>query len=246
LALRDIHTDESVRKAIAILKRVLAIDPSYAPAAALIGWSHLHQGSHGRDPVSEADAAEAVAFARQALEAGKDDPDALWMSAASLEYFAGEHGIAAAAVDRALALNPNSAHAWMVRGLLLGNLGESDPAIEALERALRLSPLDRHRRNFTVGIAGAHLVAGRYDEALSWAERTLREEPGYRFAIITKAVTCAHLDRIEEARATLSQLTESQPWLTIARYKAFWSRIWSPEKMAIHVAGLRKAGMPEE
>jgi hypothetical protein len=39
--------------------------------------------------------------------------------------------------------------------------------------------------------------------------KTLREEPGYRKAPQSKAVACAHLDRIEEARAALSQLIES-------------------------------------
>jgi adenylate cyclase len=45
LALRDKHTDvdESVPAAIALLKRALAIDPTYAPAAALVGWSRIHK-----------------------------------------------------------------------------------------------------------------------------------------------------------------------------------------------------------
>ena len=245
LALRDIHTDESVREAVALLKRALAIDPNYAPAKALIGWHRVHQTSHGRSPVSDTDTAEAVALARQALEAGKDDPDTLWMAAATLTIFAGELTVAAAAIDRALTLNPNSAHAWMVRGVVSVNLGQPGPAIEACERAMRLSPLDRQRRNFTTGIARAHLV-GRYEEAADWAERTLRDEPGYRAALVTKAIACAHLARMEEARAALSQQIEAQPGLTIARYRAFWSRVFSPELMEISLSGLRKAGLPEE
>ena len=246
LALRDIHTDESVREAVSLLKRALAIDPNYAPAKALIGWHRVHQTSHGRSPVSDTDTAEAVALARQALEAGKDDPDTLWMAAATLTIFAGELTVAAAAIDRALTLNPNSAHAWMVRGVVSVNLGQPGPAIEACERAMRLSPLDRQRRNFTTGIARAHLVAGRYEEAADWAERTLRDEPGYRAALVTKAIACAHLARMEEARAALSQQIEAQPGLTIARYRAFWSRVFSPELMEISLSGLRKAGLPEE
>ena len=245
LALRDIHTDESVREAVSLLKRALAIDPNYAPAKALIGWHRVHQTSHGRSPVSDTDTAEAVALARQALEAGKDDPDTLWMAAATLTIFAGELTVAAAAIDRALTLNPNSAHAWMVRGVVSVNLGQPGPAIEACERAMRLSPLDRQRRNFTTGIARAHLV-GRYEEAADWAERTLRDEPGYRAALVTKAIACAHLARMEEARAALSQQIEAQPGLTIARYRAFWSRVFSPELMEISLSGLRKAGLPEE
>jgi adenylate cyclase len=244
LALRDIHSDESVREAIALLKQALVIDPNYVPAKAAIGWSRVHQRSHGRSPVSEAEAVEAVDLAKQALESRKDDPDTLWMAAATLAIFTGEHAIAEAAIDRALVLNPNSAHAWAARGFVCRSRGQSDPAIEAFERAMRLSPLDRLRRTFTVGIAIAHLGAGRYGQALDWAVGTLREEPGYRAALVSKAIACAYLDRIEEARAALSQLIEAHPGLTIARYEALWSHIFSPELMAIILTGLRVCARP--
>jgi tetratricopeptide (TPR) repeat protein len=246
LALRDTHTDESVRESIVLLKRALAIDPGYAPAAALIGWTRVHQSSHGQSPLTDTEIAEALAFSRMALEVGKDDPDTLWMAAATLAIFAGERAIAAAAIDRALTLNPNSAHAWMACGWVFGASAQPGQAIEAFERAMRLSPLDSLRRTFTTGIARAHMVAGRYEEALDWTERTLREEPGYRGALVTKTIACAHLNRTEEARAALSQLIEAQPGLTIGRYMVFWSRAFSPELMAISLTGLRKAGLPEE
>jgi adenylate cyclase len=72
LALRDKPTAESVPEAIALLRRALAIDPNYAPAKAAIGWFRVHENAHGRNPVSEADAAAAVALAKEVLEAGKD------------------------------------------------------------------------------------------------------------------------------------------------------------------------------
>jgi len=245
LTLRDTHTDESVHEAVALLQRALAIDPNYAPAKAAIGWSRVHQRTHGRSPVSETEAAEAVALARQALEIGKDDPDTLWMAATTLAIFAGEHAVAAAAIDRALMLNPNSAHAWAARGFVCRSRDQPGPAIQAFERAMRLSPLDRLRRAFTVGIAIAHLAADRYEQAADWAEQTLREEPGYRVALTCKTAACALLDRADDARATLSQLIEAQPGLTIAQYSAFWSRIFSPALLAIWLTGLRKAGLPE-
>jgi adenylate cyclase len=246
LALRDIHTDESVAEAIGLLKRALAIDRNYAPAKALIGWSRIHQGSHGRSPPSEAEQAEAATLAREALDSGKDDPDTLWMAAHTLNFFAGQRHVAAAAVDRALMLNPNCALAWVVRGYVSLNLDQTGPAIEALERAMRLSPLDSMRRGFTNGIASAHLGERRYEQALDWAEQTLREEPDYRIALLNKAVASAYLGQMEQARATVRQMIESQPGLTIAQWSAFWSRVLSPEKMSIYVEGLRKAGLPEE
>jgi TolB-like protein/class 3 adenylate cyclase len=84
LALRDKLTDESIREALPLLKRALAIDPGYTPVKALIGWFRVHENAHGRNPISEADRAEAVTLARQALEAGKDDPDTLYMSGTTL------------------------------------------------------------------------------------------------------------------------------------------------------------------
>jgi TolB-like protein/class 3 adenylate cyclase len=244
LAVRNTHSDESVHEAIALLKRALAIDPNYVPAKATIGWSRVHQRSHGRTPISEAEVAEAVALAWEALEAGKDDPDALWMAAFTLFYFTGEHAITATAVDRALALNPNSAHAWMTRGYV--SLPQSETAIEAFERAMRLNPLDRLERGFSGGIAIAHLLARRYEEALDWSVRALREEPGYPTALRTKAIACAHLDRIEEAREAVRQLLDAQPWNTLARTAQFYARIYgSQEAAAIYVEGLRKAGLPE-
>jgi adenylate cyclase len=248
LALRDQHTDKAMSEAIGLLKQALTIDPDYVPAKALIGWSRIHQFSHGRNSPSQAEAAEAVSLARQALEAGQDDPDTLWMAGFTLSFLSGEHAIAATAIDRALSLNPNSAHAWAVHGRVSCYRGQPGPAIEAFERALRLSPLDRLRRTFTAGIAVAHLIAGRHEEALDWSNLALREAPGYpgAGALLFKAVACARLDRVGEAHEVVRQLLEAQPWYTIARIGAAFSRLFLPEIAAILVDGLRKAGLPEE
>ncbi len=245
LALRDKPTAESVPEAIALLRRALAIDPNYAPAKAAIGWFRVHENSHGRNPVSEADAAEAVALAKEVLEAGKNDPDALWMAACTLIFLAGERDIAAAAIDRALTLNPNAALAWGARVFVLCFRGQPDAAVEACERAMRLSPLDPLRRVFTIGMSLAHQTAGRYEEALDWVEQTLHAEPGYMTVLRMKAALCAHLDRIEDARAAVRQLLEVQPWHTIARGHRGLARIYGPELAAMHAEGLRKAGLPE-
>src|SRR5207253_2680551 len=75
-------------------------------------------------------------------------------------FFAGEHAAAASAIDRALALNPNSAHAWMVGGWVQCMLNRPDAAIDSLRRGLRLSPLDPLGWMFKNWLALAHLVAG--------------------------------------------------------------------------------------
>jgi hypothetical protein len=84
--LRQSEIERASRKPTAILDaydlylRALAIDPSYAPAAAMIGWCRGWQRLQGWGPLSDADIAEAVRLARQAIEVGREDSDALWMA----------------------------------------------------------------------------------------------------------------------------------------------------------------------
>jgi adenylate cyclase len=247
-ALAQIHkyTEEGMREAVALLGRALALDPFYAPAAALTGWCRAWQRMQGWGPLSEPEVAEAVRLARQALEAGKDDPDTLATAANAVTFLAGDRTTAASAVDRALALNPNSAHAWFVRGIVSYHENRPDSMIEALNRAIRLSPLDPLGHTFTGGLAIAHVIAGRYEEAIEWADRSLREVPRYESPLRNRVVACAHLGRIEEARDWLGRLLEITPGLTIARHKALYSAIHPPEIINLYVEGLRKAGLAEE
>ena len=244
LALRHKYTEESMRGAIALLERALAIDPSYVPAAAMIGFCRVHLRAHGVGHVSDAEIAEGMCLARQAIEAGKEDPDALWMAAYTPSFFGHEHTTAASVIDRALTLNPNSAHAWGASGFVSVFQNRPDRAIEALEHAMRLSPLDPLGRAFTMGLALAHFAAGRYEEAIQWVDRTLGEEPRHRPAMRMKAACCAHLDRTEEARDWVSRVLESEPGLTIARFKASATH-FPPEILGVYLEGLRKAGLPE-
>jgi tetratricopeptide (TPR) repeat protein len=67
----------------------------------------------------------------------------------------------------------------MAKGLVSCFLNRQEAAIEALERAMRLSPLEPLGNVFAQGLAGALLFAGRYEEALEWAEQSLCDHPGY-------------------------------------------------------------------
>ena len=204
------YTIEGMGEAVALLERALVIDPSDAPAAAMIGWCRVLQ-REGWQLVSEAEAADALRLARHAIEAGKDDPDTLWMAGHAILLFGGDVAGAASAFDRALMLNPNSARAWMARGFVSYCQNRPGPAIEAFERAMRLSPLDPQGHLITCGMAFAHIAAARYEEAMEWADRSLRELPRYRASMYAKVALCARLGRLEEAGDWLGRLREILP-----------------------------------
>jgi tetratricopeptide (TPR) repeat protein len=121
---------------------------------------------------------EGIAMARQALVAARDDPEVLRIARFALAYLTGEFGAALSAFDRAIALNPNFAHALVQRALVLGWLGRSEEAILAAQQAMRLSPLDSETFQCFLALGDAHMAAGRYEEALTWAERALGENAG--------------------------------------------------------------------
>ena len=111
---------------------------------------------------------------------------------------------------------------------------------------MRLSPLDPLSRGFTGGLAVAHLIAGRYQEALEWADRSWAAQLDYRPALRAKVASLAQLGRIDEARDWLQQLVELQPGLTITRLEAYAGALFSPEMLAVYIDGFRKAGLLEE
>jgi TolB-like protein len=242
------YTDEGMGEAVILAKRALAIDPAYAPAAAMIGWCRLLQRLQGWGAVSEAESAEAVLLARQAIEAGRDDADALWMAGHTLALLAGELSAALGATDRALAVNPNSALAWSMRGWELAFQNQPVPAIEAQRQAMRLSPLDPLAYLFTSGVAFAHMAAEQYEEAVEWADRALQAQPRFTSVMRVKLVSLGHLGRISDARDWLKRVLSLQPDLTVASWKASFATntAYAPEVLAILLDGFRKAGVPEE
>jgi adenylate cyclase len=246
-ALAKLHqfTNDGFGEAVILVKQALAINPTYAPAAAMLGWCRVNQSAQGL-ALHPAEVAESTQLARRAIEAGTDDPDTLWMSGWTIAVLAGEHSAAASAIERSLALNPNSAHAWMARGFVSCYRNLPGPAIEAFNRAMRLSPLDPFGSGFAGGIALAYMIGGRYEEAIESADRCLHERASHAMALRIRVASCAHLGRLPEAQQWLARLLKVAPGLTISWVKAYATTFLPPETVAVYLEDLRKAGLPEE
>jgi len=70
-------TPESMREAIELLERAIVLDPSFAPAAALMALCRISQRTQGWHLLSDQERADVVRLARRAIATGRDDPDAL-------------------------------------------------------------------------------------------------------------------------------------------------------------------------
>jgi tetratricopeptide (TPR) repeat protein len=155
-----------------------------------------------------------------------------------------EDGVAL--VGRALALNPNLAVAWFASGWLRLCRGEVENAISDFTRGLRLSPLDSTRYAWQTDLALAHFFAGRYSEAVQFAEDALRDQPGYAYAFRVLAATHAASGRLSDAQRAMARLREADPQLRMSNIADVIAPFeFLPEHRARYIEGLRVAGLPE-
>jgi TolB-like protein len=247
-ALSSFHrlTAQGHREAIRLSEQALELEPRYWPAAAMIGFCRVLQAVQGWVAPTSVEIDLSVDLAKRAIEAGKDDPDVLWMAGFTLSHLAGEHAFAIAAIERALVLNPNCAHAWMVHGYVRCFSNQPESAIDSIRRAIRLSPLDPLGYFFRQCIALAHFAAGRYEEAVVWIDKSLAEQPRFLPAVRLNVALSGYLRQTDEGGRWLARLLELYPGLTVARLTSFFATFYVPEIRVRYLEGLRKAGLPEE
>ena len=136
-------TKEGVLKALGLLEQAIVIDRHYGPALARAANCHMNLVRDGWAEEPETSRRKASDPARQALQAGENDPGILAEAAHVLVQLGEDIGAMIGLVDRALAVNPSFARGWFLSGILRLWAGQPDLAIERVETSLRLSPRER-------------------------------------------------------------------------------------------------------
>jgi TolB-like protein len=238
-------TRNDIDDALRLLARASELDPEFAAPHGLAALCYVIRKSNGwmADPAHEV--AEAARHARRAASLDNEDAVALSFGSCALAFVTSELDDAAALADRSLALNPNLAFAWVASGMVRAyREGEHDIAIEHIGRAMRLSPFDPYTFLMEAIVAVAHSVAGRYEEAIVWAERALRVNPRLVGPLAVAAASYAAAGRQDEARNAIGRLVALDPGVRFSNIK---NRI-GPRPAADYVRfteALRVAGLPE-
>src|SRR5262245_66528323 len=87
-------------------------------------------------------------------------------------------------------------------------LGAASRTLRSIISPMRLSPLDPNIIGMQGGTAFAHFIAGRYDEASSWAEKALWQQANHLTLLIVATASHALGGRAAEARQTLAHLCD--------------------------------------
>lgn len=239
-------------EALSFIRRALEMDPRFSLArafGAFACYQRLIEGHGGAEDVKAglryADEAlaehndNAATLACSGLALGSLGYRALGFRVLGFRYDEAQH-----AIDRALTLSPNLFMVRFAAGMVDCYVGEGDAAIGHFERAMRLSPLDPGMSALIVGTGVAHVVSGRYEEALAAAQRAIQESPNFAGCHRLMVVALGYLGRIEEAKLAARRMLELAPEFTLSRYESV-----SPIKDATSrkrvIEILRAAGVPK-
>ena len=242
---RAIADRSAIDDALRLFMKAIDRDPEFAVAHARAARCYATRKSNGwmADRVQEI--AEATRLAKRAVELGWDDAIALSYSGYVLGYVGGDLDDSAACIDRALALNPNLANALGSSSWVRACLGEPDKAVEHAALAMRLSPLDPRLFAWQFDTGLAHFCAGRYDDAVAWAGKSLLHYRNYASAMRVAAAGHAMAGRLAEARHIVARLCGFDPTLRLSNLADVLPPFRRLDDRDRYIAGLRKAGLPE-
>ena len=245
IAIQYLNATDANEEALRSFYQAIDLDHDFASAYGRAAWGYVWRKTTGRIADRVQETAETKRLAERAAELGNDDAVALSFAGFALAYVVGDIDAGAALTDRALALNPNLAMAWFASGWRGVWLGQTDLAIEHFARAMRLTPLDPFVvGRAQIGIAHAHFLVGRYEEAISWAQKPLREQSDYMPALRILAASCAMAGRLEEARREVARTCRIDPALRVSKLREILGP-YRPEGLSRYEEGLRKAGLAE-
>ncbi|GEO17136.1 adenylate/guanylate cyclase domain-containing protein [Microvirga aerophila] len=225
-----------------LLDEALQLDPNYPLALSLAAWCSGQRLIYNWSEDIEKDTREALRKAHLAATMAADDSFTLAVLGAALTITRNFQR-AASLLDRALALDPNSAWAWNRRGWLHNYQDEPEAAIPRFERSLRLSPFDPMAFNCDMGIGCAHFIAERYDQSILWQEKALMAHPSSSWIHRNLAPAYALSGQTSKAQESVRELLKGYPGITITDITR--ALVFSPGVLARIAEGLRMAGLPE-
>ncbi len=235
-------TEEATLEAMEMFEKSMELDSVFAAPRSELALAHYNQFVSGWRGAGLETLQRGCRYSEEAVALDGGDSHANCMLAIGRLWLRDIDG-AVDAIDRAMALDPNSAAVLSARGHILGYAGRYEEAIENLKTAMRLDP-----HYVTIWLhfqAHANALKGEYEEAIPLLQQRIRRNPETDISRVLLASCYGHLGRIDDAREIWRQVAEVNPEYSLEQkanvlpYKdpADWQRI---------VAGLAKAGLVDK
>jgi len=246
------RTPDTHREAITLFERALVLDPQLVEAQSRLASVLVTRVLNGMSDAAATDLARAETLVDQVLAASPRDAYAHHVKG-NLLIALKRWEEAIPEYEAAFASNRNlvtALHGLAWCKLYAGSIEEVTPLAE---QAIRLSPRDPSI-GYIYGVIGTvDLVQSHIDEAIIWLNKARNAMPGVPVFHAQLAAAYALNGEAERAVAELAEarrLASDDRYSTIARWRAVGLGPERPRMRALveatFLAGLRKAGMPEE
>jgi TolB-like protein/class 3 adenylate cyclase/Flp pilus assembly protein TadD len=237
-------------EAISMYERALALDPRSAEAQSLLASNLASRVMDTMTDSATADIARAEGLVGQALAAS---PQSAFVHLAKGDVLRAQNRCQEAIpeYETVLAFDRNAAYALHALGGCKLVTGSIEEVIPLEEQAIRLSPRDPQIWSRYNRIGLVHLLQSRTDEAILWLEKGRSANPEYPIVHALLASAYGLKGETERAAAELAEARRLAPegfFSSIAHirtrapsaptFRALWE--------TTYLAGMRKAGVPEE
>jgi len=200
---------KNAENSIPLLREALKLEPQYGLAHALLSWCfHVR---FNRGGAREADRANAIRHAHEAIMHGSDDATALAIAAFVIALDEHDASTALKFFDRALTLSNSNIFALTGSAVMLAWMGNGEKAIERAKQSLRFSPFDPLNFRAYSSMSIAHFYAGRYAEAADEARTAVGSNPAFSIPRAVLAASLLRLGRMEEAKLAARLVLDCEP-----------------------------------
>jgi TolB-like protein/tetratricopeptide (TPR) repeat protein len=240
-----------ITEAIGLFERVLALDPGSVAAGSQLAMALMDRVLDQLTDSVAADIARAEGLIDRVLTVS---PRNLLAHFAKGQVLRAQRRCEEASLEyeMVLELNHNAAGALMGVGRCRVLTGSLDEAIPPMEQAIRLDPRGAFIATWYASIGEAHLLQSRVAEAILWLGKSRSVSP--RLPSVHARLASAYalngdLDRAAAELAEARSLSRDDRYSSVSCLKAA-QNFGVPKVRALfentYLAGLRKAGMPEE
>jgi adenylate cyclase len=239
------YTREGIIVGRKFYKEAIELDPGYAWAYNLLGWTYFHDAIRGFSKSKTQSLQQAEAYANKALELNPSLGEARGQLAVILG-FRRQYEEAIAEGERALDMDPNNAAILALHTATLNSfkVGRYEEALALIERAIRINPKPASYYFVQYGLANMGL--GRYEKAIEVFKNALSKAPKNMFAWMNLAICYVLTDKVDEAEKAAAEVLKVQPAFCIDLYKKTFSGSEETDRGKLYIGALRKAGLSEK
>jgi len=206
------ETKEDVLVARRLAQEAIALDPEYAAAYLLVGWTYLGDIWFGMTKTPSESIARAEEMAQKAisihgLTAGENG------LLSSIHVLKKDWDKAIAYGEKAVEQRPNYAGLHDILGYALSRNGQFDEAISRIKKALQLNPV--RPLNYLNNLAYAYLFSKQYEKAISSWNEILERDTDYLYAYVGLTIAYWFTGSKDQARKAAQQVLRVNPKFSV-------------------------------